>query len=163
MYFLLTGQHPFPGATGLERLVRRLKGPPVPITEHRPDLPPAVIQVLKILLARRPEDRFQTAAEAAEGLLSLLRSDRSGAPDVPPAPIRPGPPLPSPDRAFATRGALGIVRSAPPSAPSDGTLPDGGPVQSFLSLAERSPRMVLAALLAGLLAAFAAGFILGRG
>jgi serine/threonine-protein kinase len=162
MYFLLTGRHPFPGDTALERLVRRLKGPPVPIAEYRPDLPSAVVQVLEKLLARRPEDRFQTAAEAAEGLRALLLSDRPGAPDGPPAPTPPGRPAPSPGHAAPPEAPSGSSDRPPPSAPSNGVLSDRAPVHSLISLAEHSPRIVLATLLAVLLAAFAAGFILGR-
>lgn len=60
MYHLLTGQLPFPGETILEQLGRRIRGGPVPITDVRPDLSPRLVEVLDRLMARQPEDRYQT-------------------------------------------------------------------------------------------------------
>jgi serine/threonine-protein kinase len=162
VYVLMTGQVPFPGDTGLERLVRRLKGLPVPITDLLPDLPSAVVQVLEKLLARRPEDRFRTAAEAAEALRALLQGGRSGAPDGPPAPAPPGPLTSSPGPAAPPESPSDSADWSPPSAPSNGALADHTSVHSLINLAGRSPRIVLATLLAVLLAAFVAGFTLGR-
>ena len=65
MYQLLTGRLPFPGESIAECLVLRIKGQSTPITDFRPDLSPRLIEVLAKLMARRPEDRYQTAAEAA--------------------------------------------------------------------------------------------------
>ncbi len=74
MYHLLTGRLPFPGETALERLGRRIKEQPIPISDILPGLPPRLLLVLDKLLARRPEDRFQTAAEAAEALRDISGS-----------------------------------------------------------------------------------------
>ena len=162
MYVLLTSQLPFPGDNGMERLVRRLKGPPVPIISHRSDLPSALIQVMERLLARRPEDRFQTAAEAAEALRALMPNDRSGAHDGPQVPIPEQPPTPSPEPAAPPKAPPSSVDSPPPTDSTDGTIADHIPVHSFFDPARHSPRIVLATLLALVLAAFVAGFALGR-
>jgi eukaryotic-like serine/threonine-protein kinase len=74
MYHLLTGRFPFPGETALERLGRRIKEPPIPISDILHGLPPRLLLVLDKLLARLPEDRFQTAAEAAEALRDIAGS-----------------------------------------------------------------------------------------
>jgi serine/threonine-protein kinase len=71
MYYLLTGQLAFPGETVVECLKRRASGRPVPVTNLRPDLPAQLVAVLDKLMADRPEDRFQTAAEAAQALQAL--------------------------------------------------------------------------------------------
>lgn len=161
-YVLMTGELPFPGDNAMERLVRRLKGPPVPITFRRPDLPLAMVQVLERLLARRPEDRFQTAAEAAEALRALLPSDRLGAHAGPHVPTPPAPPRPSSKPAAPSEAPSKSVDSPPPSASSDRANADQLPVHSFFNPARHSPRIVLAILLAVLLATFVAGFTLGR-
>ena len=162
LYLLLTGRFPFPGDSGMERLVRRLKGPPVPILSLRPDLPATMVQVVERLLARRPEDRFQTAAEAAEAFRALLPSDRSGAHDDPPVPTPAGPPTPPPEPAAPSKAPEKSVDSPPPTASTDGAIADPSSVQSFFDPTRHSSRIVLAALLAVVLAAFVAGFTLGR-
>ncbi|MCC6420758.1 MAG: serine/threonine protein kinase [Gemmataceae bacterium] len=67
-YFALTGQPPFPGGTALEKLLRHQLDEPAPVGSSRPDVPPAVAEVLRRLMAKRPEDRYQTAAEVADAL-----------------------------------------------------------------------------------------------
>ncbi len=68
-YLLVTGKPPFPGGTTMEKLVRHSTDPPPPITSLRPDIPPEVAAIVHKLLAKRPEDRFQSAAELAAALL----------------------------------------------------------------------------------------------
>jgi len=79
MYFLLTGQPPFPGETVVECLKRRAIGRPTPVTDLRPDLPPRLVEVLDKLMANRPEDRFQTAAEAAVALEAVAQDGKHDA------------------------------------------------------------------------------------
>ena len=88
MYELLTGRIPFPGETVVECLTRRARGNPDPITDLRPDLPPQLVEVLDKLMARRPEDRFQTAAEAAVALQAVAQHG-SAAPPRPSTPTAP--------------------------------------------------------------------------
>ncbi len=72
MYRLLTGKFAFPGATKMDRLVRRIDHPHLPISEVRQQLPVPLVAVIDRLLALRPEDRFSSAAEVAEELEILL-------------------------------------------------------------------------------------------
>jgi serine/threonine-protein kinase len=72
MYRLLTGTYAFPGDTREHRLVKRIREPHVPITHVRPDLSPRLIAIIDRLLAARPEDRFDSAALAAEALEALI-------------------------------------------------------------------------------------------
>ena len=67
-YYLLTGSVPFPGGTTLEKLVRHGAEQPKPVQERRPDIPAPVAAIAHRLLAKKPEDRVQTAAELAEVL-----------------------------------------------------------------------------------------------
>ncbi len=73
MYRLLSGEYAFPGATREDRLAKRIRKPPVPITEVRPGLPHRLVTIVNRLLAIRREDRFASAAETAEALEALIR------------------------------------------------------------------------------------------
>jgi serine/threonine-protein kinase len=89
MYHLITGRQAFPGDSPIERLGKRIKGSPVPITNYRPDLPSSLIAVLNKLMANNPADRYQKAEDAAEALSSLIRSKRSGSKVRPQAEAQP--------------------------------------------------------------------------
>ncbi|MBN1394936.1 MAG: serine/threonine protein kinase [Pirellulales bacterium] len=71
-YFLLTGHPPFVGGTLPQRLVRHQKEPPPDIRLDRPDAPQELIEICLKMSAKKPEDRFQSAAEAAEALAKWL-------------------------------------------------------------------------------------------
>jgi hypothetical protein len=68
LYHLLTGQPPFPEGTPFSKMVQHQTEEPRPLTAFRPDVPAGVVAVLNRLLAKRPEERFQTAAEVAAAL-----------------------------------------------------------------------------------------------
>ena len=147
MYHLLTGRLPFPGETVLEQLGGRMRGGPVPIMEVRPDLSPSLVRVLDRLLARQPEDRYQTAAEAADALRGLL---------LPPEPPRPPtvPPASEP-----------IAAPTPDPAPT-GTSPSPGPsakapVPPDEDEDEEAPSSVRRAMLVTALVTFVAGCLVG--
>jgi serine/threonine-protein kinase len=121
MYQLLSGRLPFPGETVAECISLRVTGQSAPITDFRTDLSPSLVQVLEKLMARRPEDRFQTSAEAAEALQALAGHEAGVHP--PPQPT----PGPSPERSAPRPVASpGRSSSGGPSAPEAGDLP--GPV-----------------------------------
>ncbi len=68
MYFLLTGRLPFPGGSPLQRLMRHLNEEPESLESLRPGLPSQLVVAVRRLMAKRPEDRFQTPAELAQFL-----------------------------------------------------------------------------------------------
>jgi serine/threonine-protein kinase len=72
MYRLLTAAYAFPGVTREDRLIKRIRQHHVPITEIRPELSLSLVAVVDRLLARRPEDRYSTAADAADALEALV-------------------------------------------------------------------------------------------
>jgi WD40 repeat protein/tRNA A-37 threonylcarbamoyl transferase component Bud32 len=89
LYFLLTGRPPFPGGTLVEKLTRHLMAQPVPIDKQRGDVPAEVRGIIRKLMAKRPEDRFQTPAELARALEAFCRT---GVPVGTPAPAVAGSP-----------------------------------------------------------------------
>jgi serine/threonine-protein kinase len=70
-YYLLTGKLPFPGGSAMEKLLRHQNKQPTPVEELRPKLPPAVVSIVNKLMAKRPEDRYQTPAELVATLSHL--------------------------------------------------------------------------------------------
>jgi hypothetical protein len=62
LYFLLTGQVPFPGGGWPEKLLRHQLDLPVPVRALRPDVPPAVAAVVERLMAPDPARRYPTPA-----------------------------------------------------------------------------------------------------
>jgi len=65
-YYLLSGQPPFAGTSHLEKLLKHQMDDPPPI--ERSDIPEGVQLILKRMLAKRPEERFQTGDEVVAAL-----------------------------------------------------------------------------------------------
>jgi eukaryotic-like serine/threonine-protein kinase len=71
LYYMLTGRPPFPEGTVLQKLFSHsLDAPPDP-RDVRPELPEEVTQIVHRLLAKNPQDRFQTPGELIKRLLRL--------------------------------------------------------------------------------------------
>ena len=68
LYFALTGQPPFPGGTALEKIQRHQNQEPMPVPQLNPNVHPAFIGLLRRMMAKNPDHRFQTAAELQERL-----------------------------------------------------------------------------------------------
>jgi serine/threonine protein kinase len=67
-YYLLTGWVPFPGGTVTEKLEKHRTQAPLPIAQLRPDVPADAIAIVDRLMAKRPEDRYQTPADVVRAL-----------------------------------------------------------------------------------------------
>jgi eukaryotic-like serine/threonine-protein kinase len=67
-YYLLTGRVPYPGGSTLEKLIRHSTEEAEPVERLRPGVPPAVAAIVRRLMAKKPEERFQTPAELASAL-----------------------------------------------------------------------------------------------
>lgn len=68
LYFLLTGQTPFPDGTVAAKLVAHQTREPKPVTEYRSDVPAGLLAVLRRMMAKDPNERYQTPIEVAEAL-----------------------------------------------------------------------------------------------
>jgi hypothetical protein len=73
LYEMLTGEPPFSGPTARATIARRFQGPPVPLRQRRPEVPPAVAAVVEKALAIEPADRFATGAAFATALAAAQR------------------------------------------------------------------------------------------
>jgi len=67
-YFLLTGQPPFAGRSGVKMLAAHLYEPPEPLSARRPDVPADLEAAVLRCLAKEPAARFPDAASLDAGL-----------------------------------------------------------------------------------------------
>jgi tRNA A-37 threonylcarbamoyl transferase component Bud32 len=79
LYQMLTGRVPFPGDSTLAKLDAHRGRAPEPVRTLRPEVPARLAAVLAKMMAKRPQDRYQTAADAARALGPYTRPG-TGAP-----------------------------------------------------------------------------------
>jgi formylglycine-generating enzyme required for sulfatase activity len=135
-YCLLTGRPPFAAASLLEVMVQHLQAPVPPVTQLRPDVPAAVAAVVERMLAKRPDERYQTPGAVAEALRPLATPAGSGEAAAPGRPIHLYPATPPggvPDLPTQT-----VPRAATPaSAPTSVMLPQPGRVERAVTATAR--------------------------
>jgi serine/threonine protein kinase len=71
LYYLLAGQTPFPGKSLMQKLLDHQMKLSPPIEFVRPDVPQALAVVVRKLMAKKPADRYQIPAEAADALAAF--------------------------------------------------------------------------------------------
>ncbi len=76
LYFLLTGHPPFDRGSVAHRLLAHIRQQPPSILNDRPDAPPRLVEICMRMMAKRPEDRPQTAEEVVALLEDFLREER---------------------------------------------------------------------------------------
>jgi serine/threonine-protein kinase len=72
LYQLISGTVPFPGSSFSEKADAHAKKEPIPLEERCPEVPVGLAFVVSKMMAKRPEDRFQTAGEVAEALAPYI-------------------------------------------------------------------------------------------
>jgi serine/threonine protein kinase len=119
LFEVLTGTPPYRADQDAAMLWAHLTQPPPRVSERRPDLPPALDDVLARAMAKERDDRYGSCREmlaAARAALAAPVSPATGIPTPPPPP--PGlpptvlPPVPEPPTAPG-----GILQPAQPVAP----------------------------------------------
>jgi len=78
LYFLLTASPPFTEGTLAQRLMAHQTKVPPPLGEKRPDVPTSLAAIVMKMMAKRPEDRYQSAAEVSEVLAGWLAANGAG-------------------------------------------------------------------------------------
>jgi serine/threonine protein kinase len=116
-YFLLTGAAPYAGATLMQKLIWHQTKPHKPVSEHRDDVPEGLEAVLDRMLAKDPDERFQTPAEVAQALIPWIPAH------VPPPSLEEIPPL-SP----ALAGSNDTMLAGGPLTPQNTAIHRGGPL-----------------------------------
>ncbi|MCI0458302.1 MAG: protein kinase [Gemmataceae bacterium] len=94
-YYLLTGQPPFPGNSLAGKLIQHQTGEPEPVDRFNPEMTPGLAAILKRMMAKNPDERYQTPAALALALKPFCRKP-AGAPAVTRAPLTPRPADPAP-------------------------------------------------------------------
>jgi serine/threonine protein kinase len=124
LYFLLTGKSPLPPGTLPEKMLYLQRRAPTAIRVLRADIPADVETVLQRMMARRPELRYNTPADAAEA----LRGCRCWAPMVAPPRLPPSREQTLYEPAQADSGVGKVQpparKASPPTPMSSTTMPE---------------------------------------
>jgi eukaryotic-like serine/threonine-protein kinase len=115
-YELVTGKLPFPRCKPMEYITHHIKTTPIPISERNPNvvMPKGLDEIVARALEKKREDRFQTAAEFAQALKSLLPRDAQS------VSVRALPKIPSGRSDLDTRSVRNEKPTVPAAAPSSG-------------------------------------------
>jgi hypothetical protein len=117
-YHLLAGQPPFPEGTLIQKVMAHMERPPAQLSAFRGDVPPALVRIVERMMAKRPEERYQTPREVADALapwaVPAVQASASPAPHAPtPSPLPTAAyPLPPAEQPAKKRGFLrGVFRT----------------------------------------------------
>jgi hypothetical protein len=173
LYHCLAGRPPFPATNIMTQMVMHATEKPPPLASVAPDAAPGLQAVLDRMMAKPPDDRYQTPAEAAEALAPLLRPGGSApapaamvpafkawlesesqleltaklppAPGMPAKPVAPGTaPRPAkPETAPAPALPAAAARSATAPAPAVRVPPAAKPPATAGPVARPVPRPVV--------------------
>lgn len=89
LYTMCSGRPPFRASTSLAVLKRVAEDTPRPIREIIPEVPQWLCDLIAKLHAKKPEDRFQSAAEVADLLGQYLEQLKQSSATVLPEPLAP--------------------------------------------------------------------------
>ena len=135
-YHMLAGQPPFRGSTAFEVALQHVRNEPAPLGSVRPDLPPELCAVVHKMMAKDPDQRYQTGRELLKDLVRV-REGLAGVTGF--VPLMTGPVEAVPTAAGSATPASAVVPVLP----------------------RRSRRWVPAAFVLSLAAALAGGVFLG--
>lgn len=81
LYFLLAGKAPFAGSSVMATLLRHREAPIPTLTAVRSECPAPLDAVFRRMLAKSPDDRFQTMAEIVKALEAISTSRQESSTD----------------------------------------------------------------------------------
>jgi serine/threonine-protein kinase len=124
LFECLTGTLPFEADSELRLIQLQAHAPPPEILDRAPWIPRPVADVVRRALAKKPEDRFDSAAElvaALEQAYVEAKSSKSSLPVVPPGPPPSVPPTTAPSQRQLRRSqsSLPVVNAALPAPTFD--------------------------------------------
>ena len=70
-YFALTGRPPFPKASALEKLLMQQLDEPIPVEAVQPHVPTSVGAIVRRMMAKDPQARYQSALEVHQALAGV--------------------------------------------------------------------------------------------
>ena len=71
LFFMLCGTPPFPDGTVLQKLLQHQEDVPPELRSHRDDLSPEISGLVRTMLAKSPEGRFQTPTQLISTLVTV--------------------------------------------------------------------------------------------
>ncbi len=80
-YFLLAGHPPFPDGTIAQKLIAHQTREPAPIRQLRPEVPEGLAAILRKMLAKQVELRYQTPEEIYQALLPYVDQEMAPPPE----------------------------------------------------------------------------------
>lgn len=72
LYFLLTGKTPFGEGSAAQKLMWHQVREPVPLAQHRSDIPPEFQEIFERMTRKNPLDRYQNPAEVVAAITPLV-------------------------------------------------------------------------------------------
>ena len=78
MYFLLTAHVPFDQGSLAQRLMAHQTQEPPPITKYRNDVPDSLLAIIKKMMAKKLDDRYQSAQDVAEQMEQWINDNDQG-------------------------------------------------------------------------------------
>jgi serine/threonine-protein kinase len=70
-YHMLAGRPPFHGANAFEVALQHVQAEPTPLEQVRPDLPLSLCGIVRKMMAKKPEDRYQTCRDLLRDLVRV--------------------------------------------------------------------------------------------
>jgi serine/threonine protein kinase len=113
LYHMLAGNPPFSEGGLGERVLKHMEAEPPDVRQFSPGVSEEFWQLLRRMLAKKPEDRYQTPAELLQALKALPPQASDGEPIRLPRSTSPRTPPPSGSQKSSDSGAL-ILRDSPP-------------------------------------------------
>jgi hypothetical protein len=75
VYEMITGRQPYQADTPMQVMLKHITDPVPSLKEVSANMPPALETVMMRVLAKNPDDRFETASEFAQEFLRAIHSD----------------------------------------------------------------------------------------
>jgi serine/threonine-protein kinase len=105
-YELLAGRTPFSGLNQQQTLSAHITTQPMPVSQHRPQIPPGLASVIMRCIEKHPSDRWQSAEDLHDALEPYSVTSGASAPSM--APVK-KPFRWTPQRIGVAAGVVGIV------------------------------------------------------
>ena len=70
-YHLLAGEPPFRGTSAFDVALKHVQEQPRPLSDLRPDLPPELCGMIHKMMAKNPDDRYQSAKDITRDLVKV--------------------------------------------------------------------------------------------
>ena len=166
VYEMLAGRVPFTGESPTIIMMKQVQDEPPPISEFRPDLPVVVEKIISRALAKRPEDRFQSAGEMSKALAEAFAALVVAAPaTMPNSPVVAAADDLDEETIVAPRQPVDEVTSVQPRRESAPLGYDAAPLAQPTDVppAGANPWRILVPAAIALVAVFGVVFLLTRG